>query len=82
MLGEYSPWLYCLNILCLQKGNTALHIAALAGQEEIVKILLQSGAKVNAQASVGRKVKLLSRSTLCQGQTRSKFKVRFLVIKT
>ena len=35
-----------------QKGNTALHIAALAGQEEIVKILVQNGAKVNAQASV------------------------------
>lgn len=36
----------------LQKGNTALHIASLAGQEEIVKILVQSAAKVNAQATV------------------------------
>ncbi len=36
----------------LQKGNTALHIASLAGQEEIVKILVQSEAKVNVQSQV------------------------------
>jgi len=37
-----------------QKGNTALHIASLAGQEEIVKILVQHGAKVNVQSQVCR----------------------------
>ena len=35
-----------------QKGNTALHITSLAGQEEIVKILVQNHAKVNVQATV------------------------------
>lgn len=38
--------------ISLQKGNTALHIASLAGQEEIVKILVQHGAKVNVQSQV------------------------------
>ena len=41
-----------LFIYLFQKGNTALHIASLAGQEEIVKILVQRGAKVNSQATV------------------------------
>ena len=36
-----------------QKGNTALHITSLAGQEEIVKILVQNHAKVNVQATSG-----------------------------
>jgi len=36
-----------------QKGNTALHIASLAGHEEIVKMLVAKGAKVNVQAQVG-----------------------------
>ena len=44
--------MYIFMFVVLQKGNTALHIAALAGQDEIVKILVQNGAKVNAQASV------------------------------
>ena len=30
-----------------QKGNTALHIASLAGSEDVVKLLLQNGANVN-----------------------------------
>jgi len=38
--------------ISLQKGNTALHIASLAGQEEIVKILVQHEAKVNVQSQV------------------------------
>jgi len=36
----------------LQKGNTALHIASLAGQEDVIKILVQNGAKVNVQSQV------------------------------
>ena len=35
-----------------QKGNTALHIAALAGHESIVQALVRYGAKVNAQSQV------------------------------
>lgn len=40
-------------LFCLQKGNTALHIASLAGQEEVVKILIQNGASVNVQSQNG-----------------------------
>ena len=40
-------------VVCWQKGNTALHIASLAGQEEIVKILVQTRAKVNVQSQNG-----------------------------
>ena len=36
----------------LQKGNTALHIASLAGYENIVKMLVENGACVNLQAQV------------------------------
>lgn len=36
-----------------KKGNTALHIASLAGQEEIVKILIQFGANVNCRSQNG-----------------------------
>lgn len=35
-----------------QKGNTALHIAALAGQDEVVRELVNYGANVNAQSQV------------------------------
>ena len=35
-----------------QKGNTALHIAALAGQEQVVAELVNYGANVNAQSQV------------------------------
>lgn len=35
-----------------QKGNTALHIASLAGQEQIVTILVDHGANVNVQSLV------------------------------
>jgi len=37
-----------------QKGNTALHIAALAGHESIVQALVRYGATVNAQSQVPR----------------------------
>uniref|UniRef100_A0A3P8V1Z1 Ankyrin 1 n=1 Tax=Cynoglossus semilaevis TaxID=244447 RepID=A0A3P8V1Z1_CYNSE len=36
-----------------QKGNTALHIAALAGQEKVVAELVNYGANVNAQSHKG-----------------------------
>uniref|UniRef100_A0A3B3SKH6 Ankyrin 1 n=1 Tax=Paramormyrops kingsleyae TaxID=1676925 RepID=A0A3B3SKH6_9TELE len=36
-----------------QKGNTALHIAALAGQERVVAELVNYGANVNAQSQKG-----------------------------
>ena len=35
-----------------QKGNTALHIAALAGQDQVVRELVNYGANVNAQSQV------------------------------
>lgn len=35
-----------------QKGNTALHIASLAGQEQVVTELVNYGANVNAQSQV------------------------------
>lgn len=48
----------------LQKGNTALHIAALAGQEKVVAELVNYGANVNAQSHVSHCT--LSRSgSLC-----------------
>ena len=46
----------CFNVLvCFamqQKGNTALHIASLAGHEDIVKILVQYGATINVSSQV------------------------------
>jgi len=36
----------------LQKGNTALHIASLAGHKDIVKVLVQNGATVNISSQV------------------------------
>lgn len=35
-----------------KKGNTALHIASLAGQKPAVEVLLKSGASVNSKAQV------------------------------
>lgn len=42
----------------VQKGNTALHIAALAGQEQVVTELVNYGANVNAQSQVRLKRKI------------------------
>jgi ankyrin repeat protein len=39
--------------LYFQKGNTAAHISALAGQEQIVTILVDHGANVNVQSLNG-----------------------------
>lgn len=36
----------------IQKGNTALHIASLAGHLNIVKLLVENGAKYDVQAHV------------------------------
>jgi len=44
---------YC--VCCIfrwQKGNTALHIASLAGQLNVVNLLIEHGAKVNIQSQV------------------------------
>jgi len=38
--------------LCEQKGNTALHIASLAGQLDVVKLLVQHDAQINSQSQV------------------------------
>jgi len=38
--------------VCLQKGNTALHIASLAGQLDAVKLLVQNDAQINSQSEV------------------------------
>lgn len=41
-----------LFVYWLQKGNTALHIASLAGQIDVVKILVKRGADINSQSQV------------------------------
>jgi len=43
----------------MQKGNTALHIAALAGHDNIVQALVRYGAKVNAQSQVSSMLRLI-----------------------
>lgn len=73
--------MYCRIFLCiiftwlfiLQKGNTALHIAALAGQEKVIAELINYGANVNAQSQVSLSLKtwinkprnMLMRSLIC-----------------
>jgi len=42
--------------ICEQKGNQALHIASLAGQLHVVKLLIQHDADINAQSQVCRAV--------------------------
>lgn len=46
-----------------QKGNTALHIAALAGQEQVVTELVNYGANVNAQSQVRLSAALIAAIT-------------------
>lgn len=44
-------WLVAITLfVSLQKGNTALHIASLAGQKEVVRLLVKRGADVNSQS--------------------------------
>ncbi len=72
--------MHCRIFLCiivtwlfiLQKGNTALHIAALAGQEKVIAELINYGADVNAQSQVSLSLKtwinkpnMLMRSLIC-----------------
>lgn len=38
----------------LQKGNSALHIASLAGQQDVVRLLVKRGADINSQSQVGQ----------------------------
>lgn len=45
-------WLVALTLFSVQKGNTALHIASLAGQKEVVQLLVKRGADVNSQSQV------------------------------
>ena len=47
-----------------QKGNTALHIAALAGQDEVVRELVNYGANVNAQSQVTALSRVLGQRAL------------------
>jgi len=50
-------WNVCL--LYVQKGNTALHIASLAGQLDVVNVLLDHGAKVNIQSQVRSRLRIV-----------------------
>lgn len=45
---SHCPFIF----LSIKKGNTALHISSLAGQAEVVKILVQRGAEINSQSQV------------------------------
>lgn len=56
--------------MCLfgsQKGNTALHIASLAGQGEVVKILVKRGADINAQSQVGTSLTFMPAQVQAKG---------------
>lgn len=43
-------------IVLLQRGETALHMAARAGQMEVVRCLLRNGAMVDAMARVSQQM--------------------------
>lgn len=47
-----KPLTFSTFVSLKQKGNTALHIASLAGQAEVVKVLVKEGANINAQSQV------------------------------
>ncbi len=57
--------MHCRIFLCIiftmtihfAEGNTALHIAALAGQEKVIAELINYGANVNAQSQVSLSLK-------------------------
>lgn len=43
---------FYFSFFLIQKGNTALHIASLAGHLNIVNLLVENGAKYDVQAHV------------------------------
>ena len=53
MRAESKLW---TNFICpscvFQRGETALHMAARAGQSNVVRYLIQNGARVDARAKV------------------------------
>lgn len=42
----------CVYVCAFQRGETALHMAARAGQSNVVRYLIQNGARVDAKAKV------------------------------
>lgn len=59
IIMKHSTWSSTLHVISvlwccmmLQKGNSSLHIAALAGHRDIVELLVRHGAKVNQQSTV------------------------------
>lgn len=59
--------LFCL-WCCLQRGETALHMASRAGQTEVVRHLVQNGAQVEAKAKV-RRWQVWHSWMICTGQS-------------
>ena len=47
---------YYIDMLLLQHGDTALHIACIYGDTEIVKYLLTNGADISATNKVSDKI--------------------------
>ena len=66
-LGLYSAkqFLYSSVFSIHQKGNTALHIASLAGQADVVKMLVKQGAEINSQSQVRDTVARRQLSCFC-----------------
>ena len=40
------------NCLCIQRGDTAIHVASSGGHGDIVELLLLNGAQVDSQNNV------------------------------
>ena len=51
-------------VLLLQRGSTALHIAAIHGRSDIVEVLLENGAKINLKSKVSCGLILFTRQHL------------------
>lgn len=50
----FSVLAWCVSgVVAFQKANTALHIAALAGKQDVVRILVEHKADVNVQSQNG-----------------------------
>lgn len=52
-----------MSVCVLQRGETALHMAARAGQADVVRYLLKNGAKVDTKSKVGTLSSALSHFT-------------------